>query len=183
MKITKSNIIYTVIFIAIFCVDLFVMKPYVDEKYLYRDLWDFELDSLQYTIISAFIICLSLILYRVISSIKLNKKSIPVYIILLIQTVFFILVFDSLIERSALYFNTLFIKENLKKEYVLQKHKDNKAFILFDNKNEIITGIRTLERIDLERKSKKLKSIYKLNNNDTIIINYKIGFLKTKFLE
>jgi hypothetical protein len=71
----------------------------------------------------------------------------------------------------------------LEKEYVLQKYEQNKVFQLYDNKNEIIARKKELDRIDLGRKSKNLKSIYELNNNDTVIVKYQIGFLKTKYFE
>ena len=183
MRISKSRIIYTIFFGAIFCFDWFIMKPHVNEKYLTRDRWNFEFDSWKYTLISVIIVYLFFVSYSLFSSIKSSKKSIFHYIFLLIPTLLFVFVLDFFIERTALYLNTMFDNDILEKEYVLQKYEQNKVFQLYDNKNEIITGKKELDRIDLGRKSKNLKSIYELNNNDTIIVKYQIGFPKTKYFE
>ena len=178
MKISKSKIIYLVVLITYLCFDWFIMTPHINKKYLASDIPNFEF-YWEFIIVSFIVVYVSLILY----SLKTFRKTIFQYFSLLIPTVLIVYFFNFLINSPALYFNTNFYKETLVKEYIIIKDNQSQTTILLGEDNEMIGRITDLYKIDLIRKRNKLNSVFDLNNNDSIIVNYRIGFLKSKYLE
>ena len=88
-----------------------------------------------------------------------------------------------LIDDLLLYLNTKINVENYTKNYVVLRYDPDKVFHIYDKKNEFIVFDEQLKKIDSIRMKKNLKSLYKLQNNDTLNIEYKVGLLKVKYLE
>ncbi len=183
MKIQKSKITIILIFIAVFFLDWFIIEPEIKQSYLNQDIWKFENNSWKYSVITFLLIYISFLIYKLYNS-KYNKAGLTVFLFYLcLPSAFLAFCLNSLTENTTLYFNSIYHKENLKKEYLIQRYDTNKVFQLYDKKDEIIVSKRELDKIDLIRKMGNLKSLYELQNNDTIIINYGIGFLKTKYFK
>ncbi|MFB3388469.1 hypothetical protein [Flavobacterium sp. LAR06] len=100
--------------------------------------------------------------------------------ILFLFTVFFS---KRLTDDVLLYFNSKIKVEEISKDYVVLRNDENKVFHIYDKRSEFISFDDQLNKIDSLRIKSNLKSLYKLENNDTLQVHYKIGFLKVKYLE
>ena len=158
---------------------IFVIAPLIDEIYFSDDVSNFEESSWKYSFILASIIVTILLFYAVKR--KLEKRKLFIYSIVL----FFLITFS--FKRSTdgllLYFNSKIKVEKYTKNYVVIRYDPNKVFHIYDRNTEFITFDDQLSKINAIRLKRKLKSLYSLQNKDTLNIEYKIGFLKVKYLE
>ncbi len=171
------------LFIMLFCFDWFEMKPRINEKYLNQDLWDFEKGSWKFSLITFVLIYLGAVIFKRLKSNNSDKKSVVSYLSLLIPTALLAFLMNGLTERTTLYLNSFYHKKTIKKEYIIQRYDNNGVFQLFDEKDEIIALTKELDGINSKRKSKNLVSLYELNNNEKVVVEYQIGFLKTKYVQ
>ena len=179
MKLSKYKVILLLTIVVIFSFKIFFLSPHIKEIYFSDDVRNFEKNSWKYSFILASIIITILIFYGVKR--KLENRKLFIYCMLL----FYLITFSSkgLTDNLLLYFNSKIKVENYTKNYVVLRHDPNKVFHIYDKKNEFITFDNQLSKINSIRLKRNLKSLYSLKNKDTLNIEYKIGFLKVKYLE
>lgn len=179
MKLSKSRILFYLIVIVIFLFDLMILKPIVDEKYFYYDIDNFKDSSWNYSVILFVILFLSFIIY--ISKKSLLTKVNFFYGLFLIGLLAFSL--KGLNDNLLLYLNTKIDSKKTLKTFSVIRYDPNKVFHIYDNKNEFIVFQGNLRKIDSLRKVRKLKSLFLLQNKDTIKVPFKEGFLNIKYLD
>ncbi len=170
--------LYLIIGIIV-ALQVFYLDPYVKGKYFYSDIDAFKKESCKYSFV------LPSILFIIFLIIGLKKNVINKTFFFSIFVVFLFVVISSkrLTDNVLLYFNSKTKAEKISKNYVVLRNDENKVFHIYDNKKEFILSEDLLNKIDSIRLKRKLKSLYKLRNNDTLKIEYKIGFLNVKYLE
>lgn len=178
-KINYYQIIPYLIVTLIVLFNVLVLRPYVDLYYYDRQVIEFKKSSWFFTIVLALLILIVLIIYA-FKKRKLNKPFLLNSLFVAVLFAFFIKIW---IDNALLYINTKFDNGTIAKSYTIRKFVDLDAPLFYDNKKEIPFSKNQLEKIEAARKMKNLKSIYLLKNNDTININYKIGFLNINYLE
>ena len=179
MKISKYRLVTYLVFIAIFCSHIFVLGPYIKEKYFHPDVHDFKEVSWKYSLQISFIVLILFFVYGY------RKKIISIrytFSILIVATLFGFF-FKSITDDFLLFLNSKFNIECQTKVYHVVSDKTNKIFHIYEDRNEFITSSEELNKIDSLRILKKHPSIYKLQNGDTLNVQYKIGLFKVKFLE
>ena len=179
MKISKSKIVAYSAIIAIFCIQIFVLNPYIEDKYFNTDIRDFKEKSWKFSLLLPFVILFFFLVYG------FRKKIISIgytFSILLVATLFGFF-FKSITDDFLLFLNSKINLENHTKTYHVVSDSTNKIFHIYENRNELITSPEQLNKIDSLRISKNYSSIYKLKNDDTLKVTYKIGLFDVKFLE
>jgi hypothetical protein len=178
MKVSKSRLLTYLALGVIVTLNIFVLNPILKENYFRDDIFDFEENSWKYSIV----ICLVLFLIFTFFAFKknqLNKK----FLFHNLITVSLIAVFGKgLIDDALLYVNLKINVEKYTKSYVVKRYDLNKVFHIYDNKNEFIVFDEQLKKIDSLRMKRNLKSLYLLQNDDTLNVEYKKGLLNVKFL-
>lgn len=179
MKLSKSTIIAYFVIGVLIILQFFFLDPYIKEKYFYIDVAAFKNESWSYSFI------LPSILVVIFIIIGFKRKIINRTFLFATSVLFLFSVFFSkrLTDDILLYFNSKIKIEKISKNYVVLRNDENKVFHIYDKKSEFISFDDQLNRIDSLRIKRNLKSLYKLENNDTLQVHYKIGFLKVKYLE
>lgn len=179
MKISKSKVISFIVIGIIISIQIFFLAPYLKKIYFYDDVRNFEKNSWKYSLVLSSLIIIFMIVYAVKR--KLLSRN------FLINCSMFFVLFNffskGLTDDLLLYFNSKINVENYTKNYVVLRYDPNIVFHIYDKKNEFIVFDEQLKKIDSIRLKKNLKSLYKLQNNDTLNIEYKVGILKVKYLE
>lgn len=179
MKIPYPKIILYLIVTLIALLKVLVLKPYANLYYYDRQVIEFKKSSWSFTIVLALLFLIALIIYAYKKR-KLNKPFLLNSLFAAVLVVFFIKIW---LDDVLLYINTKFDNGTIVKSYTIRKYEDLDAPLFYDNKKEILFSKDKLDKIEATRNKKNLKSIYSLNDKDTININYKIGFLKINYLE
>lgn len=179
MKLSKTNVILYFIIGSLLCFQLFVMNPIIKEIYNYNDISNFEKNSWKYSFILQFFVFMISVIYSIKTK-KINRYFIISRIILLFIMSF---IFKDLTDDLLLYLNSKVKVEKHIKEYIVLRYDPNKVFHIYDKKNEFIVLDEQLKKIDSIRMKKNLKSLFKLHNNDTLNIEYKVGILNVKYIE
>ncbi|MDN4012789.1 hypothetical protein QX233_09975 [Chryseobacterium gambrini] len=170
---------WVIIFIIILLLQDFFLKPFVKNLYLSDDIKNFKEFSWKYTV-SAIIILAGIIIF--ISKKNVKPSSIP--LILLALIVFgsgFYFAFHSLVDNSLLLINSETKKTEIIKVYEVVYHKGKKVFWL--NNENSIHDKEDLQKINHYKVSKGLKSIFDLQNNDTVEVTFNKGWFDIDYLE
>ena len=179
MRISRKKLIVYLIVGILISVDFFILKPILKENYFSDDIFDFEKNSWKYTIgISLFLFALS-----VVYAFKKNILNLNFIIYNFIVVSLFAFFGKALIDDALLYANLKIETKKYIKSYVVLRYDPNKVFHIYDNKSEFIVVEEQLKKIDSIRIRKRLKSLYRLQNNDTLNVDYKTGLLNIKFLK
>ncbi|NHM04764.1 hypothetical protein [Flavobacterium celericrescens] len=179
MKISKNRIVAYIVLIAIFCTHIFILRPYIKEKYFDIDIRNFKEISWKYSLLFLSVLLISFLIYGY------RKKIISVgytFTMLLVVALFGFL-FKSITDDFLLFLNSKINLENHTKGYHVVTDSSNKVFHIYENKNEFITSPEHLNKIDSLRILKKYPSLYKFKNGDTLNVEYKLGLFNVKFLE
>jgi hypothetical protein len=179
MKISKYRLVTFSVFIAIFCYHIFVLGPYIKEKYFHSDVRNFKEVSWKFSLLISFIVLILFFVYGY------RKKIISIrytFSIVIIATLFGFF-FKSITDDFLLFLNSKCNIVSQTKVYHIVSDKTNGIFHIHEDKNEFITSLEQLNKIDSLRILKKYPTIYKLQNGDTLNVQYKIGLFKVKFLE
>ncbi len=179
MKISKYRILAYSVFITILCIHIFLLRPYVKEKYFDIDIRNFKDISWKFSLLLPFVVFVIFIVYG------FRKKIINiVYIfsVLLVSTLFGFF-FKSITDDFLLFLNSKINLESHIKTYHVVSDDTNKIFHIYENSNEFITYPEQLDKIDSLRIVKKYPSLYKLKKGDTLKVAYKKGLFDVKFLE
>lgn len=179
MKISKSKVITFIAIGIIISLQFFFFAPFLKQIYFYDDVRNFEKNSWKYSFVLSSLIIIFMIVYAI------KKKLLSRNFLINCSLIFVLITYCSkgLIDDLLLYLNTKINVENYTKNYVVLRYDPNKVFHIYDKKNEFIVFDEQLKKIDSIRIKKNLKSLYKLQNNDTLNIEYKVGLLKVKYLE
>jgi hypothetical protein len=179
MKISKYRLLAYLIFGMIVSLDIFVLNPILKENYFRDDISEFEENSWKYSIVISLILFITFTLFALKKN-RLNKS----FIVYNLMAVSLIAVFGKgLIDDALLYVNLKIDVKKYSKQYVVLRHDPNKVFHIYDNKNEFIVFEEQLKKIDSTRIKRNLTSVYNLQNNDTLNVDYKVGLLNVKFLK
>lgn len=179
MKISKYKLSAYLIVGIIISLNLFVIKPILKDNYFTDDVFDFKRNSWKYTIGISLIIFVVFTIFAFKKN-KLNRN----FIIFNLMSITLITFFGKgIIDGALLYANLKIKTEKYTKTYIVLRHDLNKVFHIYDNKTEFIVSDEQLKKIDAIRINNSLKSLYNLQNNDTLNINYKRGLLNVKFLK
>ena len=178
MKLSKSKVLLFLILIVIFCYKHFYLKPILSKIYFDNDLRNFKENSWSYSFILPLVVLIVLIVYA--KKRNLLNKSFVIYSMLYCSLL--VLGVKGLTDDIFLYLNSKINVKNFTKNYTVIRYDPNKVFHLYDMKNEFI-DFDKLKKFDSIRLHKNQKSLYKLNDKDTINVNFKKGFLNVKFLE
>ena len=179
MKISKSKLITYLIIAALIIFKIFFLNPFLKKIYFSDDIRDFEENSWEYSFILSSIVLVIAIIFALKRKLRNRKFFINCIIVFLL----FALFTKGLTDDLLLYFNSKINIENYTKNYIVLRYDPNKVFHIYDKKNEFIVFDEQLKKIDSIRLKRNLKSLYKLQNNDTLNVEYKRGFLKVKYLE
>lgn len=179
MKLSKSTLVQYLIIGALIILQFFFLDPYIKEKYFYSDVDAFKNESWVYSFILPSIFAVIIIVIGFKRKI-LNRTFLFGTSILFLFIAFFS---KRLTDDILLYFNSKIKVEEINKDYVVLRNDENKVFHIYDKKSEFISFDDQLNKIDSLRIKSNLKSLYKLENYDTLQVHYKIGFLKVKYLE
>lgn len=177
-KISKTQIISFIIFIIIFSIYDFVLKPIIRERYLYADLENFENGSWKYTII-IFIILLIIMLFAIIKSKIKDLSNLPIVILVLGGVCFIGLRHP--INDLLLFVNIQTGKEKITRKYEVVNHKEQSVFWLDANENSIHDN-NDLDKVNKYRVEKNLKSVFEMKNKDTIVVLFKRGIMDINYL-
>jgi hypothetical protein len=178
-KINYYQIIPYLITTLVVLLNVLVLRPYVNLYYDDKQVIEFKKSSWFFTIVLALLLLIALIIYAYKKR-KLNKPFLLNSLFVAVLFAFFIKIW---IDDALLYINSKFDNGTIAKSYTIRKYEDLDAPLIYDNKKEILFSKDQLEKIEATRKMKNLKSIYSLNDKDTININFKTGFLKINYLE
>ena len=179
MKISKSKLITYYIIAALIIFKIFFLNPFLKKIYFSDDIRDFEENSWEYSFILSSIVLVIAIIFALKRKLTNRKFFINCIIVFLLVALFT----KGLTDDLLLYFNSKINIENYTKNYIVLRYDPNKVFHIYDKKNEFIVFDEQLKKIDSIRLKRNLKSLYKLQNNDTLNVEYKRGFLKVKYLE
>lgn len=179
MKISKYRLSAYLIVGFILSLNLFILKPILKDTYYTDDIFAFERNSWKYTI------GISLIIFVVFTffALKKNKSNKNFMIVNLMSIPLIALFGKGIIDDALLYANLKIKTEKYTKSYVVLRQDLNKVFHIYDNQKEFIVSDEQLKKIDSIRIKNGLESLYRLQNNDTLNINYKRGLLNVKFLK
>lgn len=179
MKISKSKIVAYSVIIVIFCIEIFILNPYIKDKYFTIDILNFKENSLKFSLLLPFVVLVFFLFYG------FRKKIINlVYIFsVLLVSMLFGFFFKSITDNFLLFLNSKIKLESHTKTYHVVSDKTNKIFHIYENKEDFITSLEQLDKIDSLRIIKKYPSLYKLKNGDTLKVTYKKGLFNVKFLE
>lgn len=178
MKLSKpKNIIFTLI-VFLYVLQFFVYNTNSKKLYFPEDIHNFKETSWKYSFILPLLIFIPISIY-VVRKKMINKRFIFYGILMFFVNCFF---FKNLTDNLLLYLNTKINVENYTKNYIVVRHDQNKVFHIYDNKNEFISFSNELSKINIIRLKNNVKSLYELQYKDTLNVNYKVGFLKVKFL-
>lgn len=178
MKLSKSKIIIFTLIVSLYTLQFFVYNTNSKKLYFLEDIHNFKETSWKYSFILPLLIFIPISIYALRKK-MINKRSIFYGILMFFVSCFF---FKNLTDNLLLYLNTKINIENYTKNYVVVRHDQNKVFHIYDNKNQFISFSNELNKINTIRLKKNLKSLFKLQYKDTLNVNYKVGFLKVKFL-
>ena len=179
MKISKSKLITYLIIAALIIFKIFFLNPFFKKIYFSDDIRDFEENSWEYSFILSSIVLVIAIIFALKRKLTNRKFFINCIIVFLLVALFT----KGLTDDLLLYFNSKINIEKYTKNYIVLRYDPNKVFHIYDKKNEFIVFDEQLKKIDSIRLKRNLKSLYKLQNNDTLNVEYKRGFLKVKYLE
>ena len=179
MKLSKSKVISFLIIIALFSFKIFFLNPFLKRIYFSDDIRNFEKNSWKYSLVLPSILLIIAIIFAIKRKLADRKFFINCIIVFLLITVFSKRLTDDLL----LYFNSKINVENYTKNYIVLRYDPNKVFHIYDKKNEFIVFDEQLKKIDSVRLKRNLKSLYNLQNKDTLNVEYKVGMLKVKYLE
>lgn len=177
MRIPKSRILFYLLITLIFLFDLLILKKIVDEKYFYEDIHNFKDASWKYTLI-LFLILFSFFVIYMLKKRLLTKVN---FFFGLLLIGIFAYSLKNLNDDFLLYLNAKIDSDQMLETYTVVRHDPNKVFHIYDDKNEFIVFNDNLKKIDSLRKVRKLKSLFALQNKDTIKVSYKKGFLNIKY--
>ena len=164
---------------AIIGYKILYLNPFLKGLYSSEDMRNFKQTSWKYSLLLSSLLLLIIIMIGVRKKLITRKFFLNCILIFFLFTVFT----KGLNDDILLYFNSKINIENYCKNYVVIRSDPNKVFHIYDKKNEFIDSDQLFEKINSKRLSRNLKSLYNLQNNDTLNIDYKIGFLNVKFLE
>jgi hypothetical protein len=179
MKVSKSRIVTFIIIGIIFSIEIFILEPVIKENYYYRDISNFEEKSWKYSIILALILNVAFTVYAY----KTNALNRSFFLNNLIGVLIFAFFTKVISDNILLYLNMKTNKNRYTKSYVIRRDDSKKLLLIYDNRNQIIFSEEQLKKIESFRIKRKLKSLYLLQNNDTLNIHYKIGILNVKYLD
>lgn len=178
MKISKSVIISYMFLLLIVCLQILFLIPLVQDLYLDVDVRNFKENSWKYTLV--FFIAVVLVVGFYALKRNVLNKGFALNAAMLLFLLYF--VGKSPINNLLLYLNSKVNVSYITKTYTVSRYDANKNLLIYDKKDEIISD-SGLDKIDSIRLSKNQKSLFELNNKDTLNVGYKIGFLKVKFLD
>ena len=178
-KLSNASLTLYLIVGIVVILQVFLLDPYIKEKYFFSDIDAFKKESWKYSFV------LLSILFIIFLIIGLRKKVIDKTFFFSTFVLFLVVAISSkrLTDNVLLYFNSKTKAEKIIKDYIVLRNDENKVFHIYDNKNEFILSEELLRKIDSLRFKRNLKSLYKLQNNDTIKVEYKIGLLDVKYFE
>jgi hypothetical protein len=173
MRISREKLIAYLLIAILISVNLFVLKPILKENYFSDDIFDFEKNSWKYTIGISLVLFIAFTVY----AFKKNILNLNFIIYNFIVVSLFALFGKALIDDALLYANLKIETKKYTKSYVVLRYDPNKVFHIYDKKSEFIVYEEQLKKIDSIRLKKRLKSLYSLQNNDTLNVDYKTGLL------
>ncbi|WBV57793.1 hypothetical protein PFY10_04955 [Chryseobacterium daecheongense] len=176
-KTSTSQIVFFSVFLIIFFVHNFVLQPMIRETYLSSDLKNFEESSWKYTVI-VFFALLSLMFFLTIKSKIKDLSNLPIAIFVLGLSCFAGL--HRPINDLLLYINMKVEKGRNSKEYKVVNHQDYKTFWL--NGKTSIHDNNDLNKVNTFRLKKKLKPIFEMNTNDTVLVPLRRGLINIDYL-
>lgn len=179
MKLSKSNLIVFLVVGILVVLQIFFLHPYIKGKYFYSDIDAFKKESWKYSFI------LPSMLFVIVIILGFKNNMLNKTFLFSTFGLFLFVVFYSkrLTDDVLLCLNSQIKVEKFSKYYIVLRNDQNKVFHVYDNKNEFVFSEEFLNKIDSLRLKRNLKSLYTMQNNDTIRVTYKIGFLTLKFLE
>jgi hypothetical protein len=181
MKLSKSDILPNIIITAIICLYIFLLKPLTEEPYLEKYIGDFKDRSWKYTIG----LCLLLYLLAIVLFLKMNEITDRLYLFVapLAFLFFSSFIIKGIIDHVLLYSNTLTGNQQITESYTVLKGDQNEIIYLIDSKKNAISNEDDIAKIDAIRKAKNQKSLFLLEDDDTLHVTYKTGFFNVKFIE
>ncbi|MCL9805509.1 hypothetical protein NAT51_08245 [Flavobacterium amniphilum] len=178
---SKSRIKYYLICFTIMGIYSVIIKPFIEKPYLDNDIRSFENGTWIYTIT----LCVVLYLMAVIFFLKTKEITDRLYVFLAPFAFFFFSSFfiKGMLDKGMLLFNTTTGNQYVTESYSVVKTKEIECPYLLHNIETLIGNEEELEKIDAIRKRKKQKSLFLLQNQDTVNVIYKTGFFNVKYLE
>lgn len=168
-----------IIFIIILLLQDFFLKPFVKDLYLNDDIKNFKEFSWKYTVF-IFTIPAGIIIF--ISRKSITLSAVPLILLgLMIFGSGFYFGFHSLVDNALLLINSKTKNTEINKTYEVIHDKEKKVFWL--NNENSIHDKEDLQKINRYRVSKGLKSIFDLQNNDTVKVTFNKGWFDVNYLE
>lgn len=179
MKISKYRIVTYLVFITIFCTHIFLLNPFINEKYFDIDVRNFKDVSWKFSLL----LPIALLIFFLVYGYKKKIISIGYTFSILLLATLFGFFFKSITDDFLLFLNSKINIESHTKVYHVVSDNTNKIFHIYENRNEFITSPEQLNKIDSLRILKNNPSLYKLQNGDTLNVEFKLGLFNVKFLE
>lgn len=173
--VSKPYIILFVILALLFCLDDFILKPFITDHYLEEDLTSFKDFSWKYLAIIAVLLAIVLII------ISKAKKILPILILCAFSAflVFFGLI--TVLTHILLYINVQTEKEDVINTYEVIHHHE--TFWLHAGEENSIHGNKAIQLIDKKRKEKNQNSILEYKTGDTVKVTFKKGIFNVNYLD
>lgn len=182
-RIDKKTIIFYSLFILLFVLLNFYLKPLIKREYLQDEIEKFN-DNVSWKIHLIIWSCILLyvLLFRT-KTIQSKGEAILGFLFLIIFTFVF---FIKIITNISLYVNQLTIRETEKEVFSVhaEKIEQEKYIHLSGNKISIHDfDDEILEKIDEIRNKNRVKPLNEISNRDTINVVFKQGLFGFKYLK
>ena len=176
-QIKLNDILYYGIFILIFSIYSFVLKPFINLVYLDTEIEKFE-DNYSWKIYLA--LWLIFILFALYKIEKVKEKIFDLVMILLFSIVFGFIFITKFITNNSLFINQLYTKEKEKFVYTILKEE---TYISLMGDKGYIDDEKHLQKIDEIRKRNHFNSLEDTKNRDTINAIFNKGIFGFKYLK
>lgn len=175
--ISKPYFILLIILVLLFCLDAFVLKPFIKEHYLDQDLQSFKDFSWRYLLVIAVVIAI------VVSICIKATKIIQIISVCLYSAFFALWAFRTLLIQILLFTNFQTEREHIINTYEVINHKEAMVFWMDGGKGNSIHDDNAIELIDKKRKAKGLKSIFEYKTGDKVKVEFKRGIFNVNYLD
>lgn len=176
-KINLFLLAWFLFWIVVLFTNQLYLKPRIDSCYFYNDIQSFYKNYWSISIILFFILLSTFFIgWRM-----RNKINLINFASLLVYTSFLTLSLKDPAKNLMLLLNSAFVKNKVALVYSMSRTGNDKYYFFYDEKKEFLNNFEDIKLIDLQRNQRKLKKTNLLKHNDTIHIDYKIGFLNIKY--
>lgn len=174
-----KNRIFQILTLILLLVIIFIIEPKLDCYYLSDKA---EYISRPYYYLTFLILSLTLIGFWFFRK-KLREFKTNQIFGFIITVAIFSIFYQIITKDIILSINLLADKNTIEKEYRIVKYKPNKILLFNTSLNEVIRDSLIISRIDSKRIINKQISLFKLNDNDTLKVEFTKGLFGLEYLK